>query len=301
MTDVSRGVSRWNVMHALRRAYSARQVIDEIKADVALNRAKLDEILAAQAVQAEAAGWLERVSVVTSMQGAAIRAEARYPDVEAPQPMPLETKPFDALAREYPLAYPKWKELFDRGASEYEASPDDNLSVGEHKVALRFASFVAGHCEGVVLDIGCGPQPIANYLQGYPCRLMAGMDPLISPTGHPFVFAEGVAEQIPWADNSFDTAIVATSLDHVIDLRKSLSEIARVLRPGGQLLLWAGYLDSGQEYDPYTPPNPPDEYHLFHLHPSYLDPLMMETFDLGEKWQASATDFFYVWRLRDDT
>ncbi|SFG20077.1 Methyltransferase domain-containing protein [Novosphingobium sp. CF614] len=44
-------------------------------------------------------------------------------------------------------------------------------------------------------------------------------------------------QAIPFADNAFDTVIHHNVLEHVPDDRKALSEIARVLRPGGRTIL----------------------------------------------------------------
>jgi ubiquinone/menaquinone biosynthesis C-methylase UbiE len=44
------------------------------------------------------------------------------------------------------------------------------------------------------------------------------------------------AERLPFADGSFDTAVVTLVLCSVSDQRVALAEIARVLKPGGRLL-----------------------------------------------------------------
>jgi ubiquinone/menaquinone biosynthesis C-methylase UbiE len=45
-----------------------------------------------------------------------------------------------------------------------------------------------------------------------------------------------VAEQLPFADATFDTAVVVFSLCSVADQQAALREIARVLVPGGRML-----------------------------------------------------------------
>jgi ubiquinone/menaquinone biosynthesis C-methylase UbiE len=42
-------------------------------------------------------------------------------------------------------------------------------------------------------------------------------------------------EPLPFADNEFDLVLCAETLEHVRDLQLALSEIRRVLRPGGRL------------------------------------------------------------------
>jgi ubiquinone/menaquinone biosynthesis C-methylase UbiE len=47
----------------------------------------------------------------------------------------------------------------------------------------------------------------------------------------------GVAENIPFANGFFDVVLAFWSLNHSVDPRRSLCEIARVLRPSGRCLL----------------------------------------------------------------
>jgi len=48
---------------------------------------------------------------------------------------------------------------------------------------------------------------------------------------------EGDAEALPFADNSFDTVVCVLSLCTIPDPAKAITEMARVLKPGGKLLL----------------------------------------------------------------
>jgi len=44
-------------------------------------------------------------------------------------------------------------------------------------------------------------------------------------------------EQLPYADHSFDAALLNEVLEHVPDERRALAEVWRVLRPGGALIV----------------------------------------------------------------
>ena len=50
-------------------------------------------------------------------------------------------------------------------------------------------------------------------------------------------FSVGVAEQLPYPDGTFDLVVSSTSFDHWSDQQTGLRECARVLRPGGRLVL----------------------------------------------------------------
>jgi ubiquinone/menaquinone biosynthesis C-methylase UbiE len=50
-------------------------------------------------------------------------------------------------------------------------------------------------------------------------------------------FTEGTAERLPFAGERFDLVVSTTSFDHWADQAAGLAECARVLAPGGQLVL----------------------------------------------------------------
>ena len=98
-----------------------------------------------------------------------------------------------------------------------------------------------------VLDLGCGTGYLVRALAGhYPdAERLVGIDAApemvrtSSATTHDdrLTFAVGVAEQIGHPDETFDLIVSTTSFDHWSDQRAGLIECARVLRPGGRLVL----------------------------------------------------------------
>jgi len=67
------------------------------------------------------------------------------------------------------------------------------------------------------------------------------------PVGMPVDFVLGDAGAMPFVDASFDSVTASHSLHHLADVRAVLREMARVLRPGGMLLLHEMFRDNQTE------------------------------------------------------
>ncbi len=183
------------------------------------------------------------------------------------------------LERRVPEAYKIWWELFKNGEKVYIEDPSHNLIVEESRWADTFEAFgrLNWKKKGWLLDIGCGIQEMPSYLKNYPTDYIVGMDPLKPVKEHPFRFVQGIAEFIPFEDESFDYIVSVTSLDHVLLLDKALQEIYRVLRKDGKLLLWIGEVDGAEEYNPYADDvKAIDQCHMFHIQPSWFEPMMKQ-------------------------
>ncbi len=201
---------------------------------------------------------------------------------------PLPTASLQAQMTAFKAAAPNnfeaWYKAYVAGVEEGQRTPEGNLSHEGHIGAGYFRMFINVHARGRILDVGCGPLPLPAYLVDCPLESLAGIDPQDPHMPHPFAFAKTFAETIPWPAASFDTVVVATSLDHVYLLDKALAEIKRVLAPGGRLLLWTALLQSTPSYDPYGPAfEPPDQYHLFHPGLNWFYELFRSDYHLIER------------------
>lgn len=88
---------------------------------------------------------------------------------------------------------------------------------------------------GEVVDVGCGRKP---YRARVPATRYVGVDvdtPVTRELAAADVFYDG--RTLPFADASFDGVLCSQVLEHVFQPEAFLQEIARVLRPGGQLVL----------------------------------------------------------------
>jgi len=93
---------------------------------------------------------------------------------------------------------------------------------------------LAAHGRGRLLDLGCGERP---YSEDLPEGVRAfGVD-VHGPGSRPDVWS--VAAALPFANGAFDTVLCTQVLEHVPDPDVLVAEAARVLRPGGRLILSA--------------------------------------------------------------
>jgi ubiquinone/menaquinone biosynthesis C-methylase UbiE len=96
-----------------------------------------------------------------------------------------------------------------------------------------------------VLEVSCGHGGGASYLMRtlHPASY-TGLD--LNTVGIEFCqkrhnlpgldFVQGNAESLPFADQSFDAVINVEAAIHYLDFARFLTEVARVLRPGGHFL-----------------------------------------------------------------
>lgn len=91
-----------------------------------------------------------------------------------------------------------------------------------------------------VLEVGCGPGELSERLARELGADVVAID--LSERMVELARARGVeasvadVQSLPFADASFDCVVAAWMLYHVADVDLGLAEIARVLRPGGQLV-----------------------------------------------------------------
>jgi ubiquinone/menaquinone biosynthesis C-methylase UbiE len=102
---------------------------------------------------------------------------------------------------------------------------------------------------------------------------------------HPFTFVRSLAESLPFPDAAFDVVVAATSLDHAFSLDRALSEVSRVLKPGGMFLIWDGFVKGSPRYDPANEHLVPiDPFHLFHFDEGWFEDIVRErAFEIMEK------------------
>jgi ubiquinone/menaquinone biosynthesis C-methylase UbiE len=98
-----------------------------------------------------------------------------------------------------------------------------------------------------ILDVGCGTGYLLGRLaaRAPQAEILAGIDAAPAMIGvasriaadDRLCFVVGVAERLPWPTATFDLVVSTTSFDHWADQGEGLAECARVLAPGGCLVL----------------------------------------------------------------
>ncbi len=243
---------------------------------------------------------LQTLAVAAMLERQRNPFEARFENASKHY-QPASPKPFDQclakLEQLEPSAFPIWVRLFEDGSKAYRENPIYSCSVWGNRYAEAFRDFCAIHLSGRVLDIGCGPIGKPIYVKGWPSSHFSAVEPLEMMNAVDFEVVRGFAESLPWPDASFDTVIVATSLDHVLSLTRAMEEIRRVMTDKGKLLLWIGIVGGAEKYDPRNP-KAIDAFHMFHFDDLWLDPLLEEFFEIQEKLmfmiEAGGNAFYVV-------
>lgn len=106
-----------------------------------------------------------------------------------------------------------------------------------HHKLIRALERARAHARGDLLDVGCGSMPYAPLFAGR-VTTYRGTDLHGSPDlgdARPDAYAR--AEAQPFRAASFDTVLALAMFSYIPEPGRMLSEVHRVLRPGGVLLL----------------------------------------------------------------
>jgi SAM-dependent methyltransferase len=148
----------------------------------------------------------------------------------------LGEAPYSAAREAEPVAtevgYAAW-------AASYDAPGNVTVALEEEIVHALLAELPAGSS---VLDAGCGTGRHAAFLAGKGHEVvgidssseMLALAAVKVPTAR-LELAE--LERIPLPDDSVDAVVCGLVLSHARDIRPGVTELARVLRPGGRLIV----------------------------------------------------------------
>ncbi|HEU0121193.1 MAG TPA: class I SAM-dependent methyltransferase [Bryobacteraceae bacterium] len=107
----------------------------------------------------------------------------------------------------------------------------------ERRIEEAVGAFAAGLPAGArVLDAGAGE---GAYKAHFPLQRYTGLDLGIGDTAWDYTQLDvlGDLSALPFCNGVFDAALNIVTLEHVREPQRVMDELARVLRPGGRLLL----------------------------------------------------------------
>ncbi len=126
----------------------------------------------------------------------------------------------------------------------FESLYDPMMKPLEWLGVQKWRQLVINKAHGQILEIGAGT---GNNFAYYPANSVVYAlepSPVLRqkasekiPSNTNFTLVEGIAEKLPFADETFDTVISTLVLCSVNDLEQAIREMQRVLKSGGRLLL----------------------------------------------------------------
>ena len=138
--------------------------------------------------------------------------------------------------------------MFDRIADRYDLMNSVMTAGMHHRWRTRAADLARVRPGGSALDVCCGTGDLALELAsrvGSGGRVV-GLDfsaPMLElargkSRGRATVeWVQGNALELPFAEGAFDAATVGFGARNVVDLERGIAEMARVVRPGGRVVI----------------------------------------------------------------
>ncbi|MFO0892544.1 MAG: methyltransferase domain-containing protein [Isosphaeraceae bacterium] len=137
----------------------------------------------------------------------------------------------------------QWKPskfIYSRGQLRASRAPSE-VSVGSRLIVDIIGRFyqkhLKDHARGRLIDLGCGKVPLFHAYRDYVTETVC-VDWENTLHKNPYLDIEcDLTRRLPFDDEAFDTVILSDVLEHIPQPEFVWHEIARILRPGGRLLM----------------------------------------------------------------
>lgn len=132
--------------------------------------------------------------------------------------------------------------MFDTVAKRYDLT-NDAMTIGIHRTWRRaMVRAVDPHAGDLVLDLaagtGCSTEPFGGHgATAIACDFSVGMLRQGREDRPRVPFVAGDGTQLPFADDTFDAVTISYGLRNFVDPLAGLTEMLRVTRPGGRLVV----------------------------------------------------------------
>lgn len=135
----------------------------------------------------------------------------------------------------------RWRRYWDRQSRRYDRS----MNFWDRHLFRDSRAWVCGQAQGKVLEIAVGtglnlpfyPSGIELTAIDFSPKMLALARRRAAELDIPVELHDGDAQRLGLPDGSFDTVVCTYGLCTIPDERQAVTEMARVLRPGGLLLL----------------------------------------------------------------
>jgi ubiquinone/menaquinone biosynthesis C-methylase UbiE len=135
----------------------------------------------------------------------------------------------------------RWQRYWDRHAPGY----DRQMGFLDRRLFRDTREWICSQTSGSVLEVAVGtglnleryPEDVRVTGIEFSPAMLAIARRRAAELGRPVTLRTGNAEALAFPDEAFDTVVCTFSLCSIADHRRAVTEMARVLRPGGLLLL----------------------------------------------------------------